>query len=311
MRFLILFCLSLLLLLNLCSREDFTGEWEDPFDCDCDEAEWNSEGICITLTVVDSFFTGTAVVMDTFLLETWVPSECYADCFGYVDYEIIDCEDITGTSSEWHDCDCEYSLNDEPVCVLTNPVTGEICPFPNMCFAECAGYSNDDVVDCEEHMDLECIDCMDEEIDPVCVVDEFGIIFPVPNACFADCLGLQIIDDADCGEFTRADGDGLDIELIDPASFQLGEDNSGIITQFRLNPNPAVDFITLDLTASKGANMRVSVLSTNGELLITQQLNLTIGVNKHQLDIDQLVPGMYIVQLIGESTMHSEKLIKQ
>lgn len=29
MRFLILFCLSLLLLFNSCSREDFTGEWED------------------------------------------------------------------------------------------------------------------------------------------------------------------------------------------------------------------------------------------------------------------------------------------
>ncbi|WP_460219513.1 hypothetical protein [Psychroserpens sp. MEBiC05023] len=112
--------------------------------------------------------------------------ELLEDCFGDNDFE--DCEE------------CEDEAFD-PVCVefeTPNGVT-EIISFPNACFAECAGFDEEDFVDCEDNGGCECPD----EYDPVCVEVEFDgqvVVYTFPNACYAECEGFDEDDFIDCEE---------------------------------------------------------------------------------------------------------------
>jgi len=290
---------------------EWDDEWDDPFDCECEESDWEGEGICIIVSELDSFLTGSgSVVLDSIIFETWVPSECYAECWGFADFEIIDCDSLSGTGIfGWDECDCEYDLDDEPVCVLTDAITGEICPFPNMCFAECAGYTEDDVVDCETTMDFECLECMEEEIDPVCVVDASGFVFPVPNSCFADCLGLDVVDDAACGEFTQ--GENNDDLVITPYEHHTLRDAfDEELNSFNVYPNPVSDIINIELDFSVETDITVSLISAEGSLVNKKNFRASKGYQKIGLDLSELTPGMYMIQLNSSRQILTERILK-
>jgi len=79
-------------------------------------------------------------------------------------------------------CDCDWEW--EPVCVIT--AAGEMITFPNLCWAECEGYSADEVVECE----TDPCDCP-EYYDPVCVITPDGVTLTFDNICFAACEGYS------------------------------------------------------------------------------------------------------------------------
>ncbi len=80
----------------------------------------------------------------------------------------------------------------DPVCVATP--TMDTITFPNICFAECEGFTDADIVDCV--IDSSCI-CPDIW-DPVCVATEDGAILSFGNLCEAECEGFTIDDVVDC-----------------------------------------------------------------------------------------------------------------
>jgi hypothetical protein len=291
-------------------NDEWDDGWDDPYNCDCDESAWDGEGICIEIIGEDSLLTSTGeIVLDSFEYVTWVPSECYADCWGYDDYTIVDCDEIID-DTEWDDCDCEYALDDEPVCVLTNTATGEICPFPNMCYAECAGYDSTDVVDCEEVFDFYCLECLEEEIDPVCVTDSTGQIFPVPNLCFAECLGFDVIDDEDCGGFIDGTIEDEDLSLVLPVIHELQAVDDEDINGFKMYPNPATDYAILELDLKYAKEFTLIVSDVNNRQLINEKHKLNSGYNRIQLDVSTLIDGMYFINVYGTSHNLTKSFIK-
>ena len=79
-------------------------------------------------------------------------------------------------------CNCpEYY---EPVCVEVN---GDTIQFSNICFAECEGYSWDDLIECEIDDPCNC----DDVYDPVCVYTPAGIVLTFSNPCEAECAGFE------------------------------------------------------------------------------------------------------------------------
>lgn len=108
---------------------------------------------------------------------------------------LVDC--FGGFGGECDEClDAEF----DPVCVQIEQngnVFVEI--FPNACYAECAGFSPADFVECEDTGD--CVECDNLPFDPVCVEVETGgavqtITFP--NACYAECEGYTQEDFVEC-----------------------------------------------------------------------------------------------------------------
>jgi hypothetical protein len=78
----------------------------------------------------------------------------------------------------------------QPVCVQTP--TG-IVEFSNSCFAQCAGYTQNDFVDCNS-TSCPC----PTNFDPVCVQTSAGIV-QYDNACRAECAGFTSADFVSCG----------------------------------------------------------------------------------------------------------------
>ncbi len=78
-------------------------------------------------------------------------------------------------------------------------------------------------------------------------------------------------------------------------------------SSIKLFPNPARNtvFLAVDYQIST-QDMMVNILNLQGSRLITQRVNAT---NATELDVSQLSPGMYIVQLQVEGQMVNKKLI--
>lgn len=111
--------------------------------------------------------------------------ECYDD---YGNDECEECEDA----------------GDVPVCIEVDNGQGtEIVVFPNMCYAMCLGFTQDDVVECDDNnIPNECEECENEPIVPVCIeytTPSGEVVIEVfPNLCFAECLGFSAEDVVDC-----------------------------------------------------------------------------------------------------------------
>ena len=123
-------------ILTITNEEQFitllaSCSFNDPCDC-----EGEIEPVCVDIEVNGEVITLT------------FPNECYAECEGFTENDIYECE-VT-------DCDCPTDY--DPVCVEVN---GEIIQFDNYCLAECIGYTQQDMVDCENSGD----DCEIEELD--------------------------------------------------------------------------------------------------------------------------------------------------
>lgn len=102
----------------------------------------------------------------------------------------------TFTSIVWIDdiisCNCpEYW---DPVCAVND--AGDTVTFSNICFAECEGYTDDQLFECDWVDPCNC----DFIWDPVCVATPDGLIISFPNQCFAECEGYGADTYVNCGD---------------------------------------------------------------------------------------------------------------
>ncbi len=77
------------------------------------------------------------------------PNACFAECFGYTSEDFVQCDDTTNGGGN-NDCD---TCTDEfdPVCVMVESPSGnQVITFPNECYALCAGFTPNNIVDCDD-----------------------------------------------------------------------------------------------------------------------------------------------------------------
>lgn len=107
----------------------------DPGDCDCEDI---IDPVCV------EYEEGGVTFTEVF------PNECIALCAGFTPNNFVECDGNTG------DCDgCTDEF--DPVCVLVDtPVGPQVFTFPNACWAECEGFTENDFVDCEDNNQNDC-----------------------------------------------------------------------------------------------------------------------------------------------------------
>ncbi len=286
--------------------EETGGEWPEG-DCDCD---FEFDPICIVTPEGDTLS---------------FPNACLAECLGFGEDTIVDCPEYDG---EWPGDDCDCELDGEEVCVLT--AEDLICVFPNMCFAECAGYGADDVVECEENGgewpgdDCDC----DFEGEEVCITIEDEFVITFPNACWAECAGFSIEDTDDCEGFT---GDNGPIELaqyltIDSESNQSGfsgEEVANLIDQAikaqttsiesaSIYPNPiSGNNLTIELDMLEESVANITIISITGQTVQQLKVNVVEGTQQIEVNVNELTNGVYLAKIETASNTHSIKFIKQ
>ena len=201
-------------------------------------------------------------------------NKCLAECHGHTD--IFECE---------RDCHCEISPDEDFVCVISDE-EGNICPFPNLCFAKCAGYSEEDVVSCADDIPWgECMDCFYDPIKPICVFFEAtGDIIIAPNKCFASCLNLQVVDCA-------SDSSGLTPDERDdsaPKDRLFTAEVRNNLTDRRLR---------LVIDASDEIKIQLKLFNISGYPILQKEVSVIEGENEYDYDLYDLSSGMYFVRL--------------
>ncbi len=90
-------------------------------------------------------------------------------------------------------------------------------------------------------------------------------------------------------------------------TFTVGIAENKLATTFSAYPNPAEDFITIDLSENPTEIVRISVINSVGQLVISEQTQNRF----HQLDLLQLPKGAYVVHVIGSKNYTNKLIIKK
>jgi uncharacterized repeat protein (TIGR01451 family) len=89
-------------------------------------------------------------------------------------------------------------------------------------------------------------------------------------------------------------------------------DGSSLSASFTAYPNPFNSNIKLLVTSIKNSNATISLLNTAGQVLANQAAALQTGQNVVVLqNLNSLLPGIYVVELLTEDGKNYQKVIKQ
>lgn len=74
-------------------------------------------------------------------------------------------------------------------------------------------------------------------------------------------------------------------------------------------PNPAQDWVEFQFEASEAQDYKIQLFDSQGKLLITKQLSAEKGINKNQLDLQQLSNGSYFVYIQLKDRRLTQKIL--
>jgi parallel beta-helix repeat protein len=80
--------------------------------------------------------------------------------------------------------------------------------------------------------------------------------------------------------------------------------------QFFLWPNPVVDMMNITINQAKPEVLTIRVVDLSGRTMITNKVSTARGLNQVRINASALPRGMYVVQVAGEETLITEKIIK-
>jgi hypothetical protein len=88
------------------------------------------------------------------------------------------------------------------------------------------------------------------------------------------------------------------------------QDLNAFVQKFSIQPNPAIDFVNLNIQSMEDQNISLSVTNTMGqEVFSNQNQNLISGDNIVPLDIQNLNTGIYFITIRNGNQMATQKLV--
>ena len=98
-------------------------------------------------------------------------------------------------------------------------------------------------------------------------------------------------------------------EILENCGEVLSTDADFEKLSFDLYPNPANGVVNLS-NGSESGNYLIRTFDVNGKLVVTEQVGLAQN-SVYQMDVNQLRPGVYTIQIIGREAVGSQKLVVQ
>ncbi len=76
-------------------------------------------------------------------------------------------------------------------------------------------------------------------------------------------------------------------------------------------PNPANQELNIDLYSQSQNTIVIELIDISGRLVLSEQYQISIGLNQKQINIDQVQKGLYMLKLSSENGVSTEKIIIQ
>ncbi len=81
------------------------------------------------------------------------------------------------------------------------------------------------------------------------------------------------------------------------------------LTDLAIQPNPAYDYVDIKFTMPRTTSLRVIVRDVVGRVMYEEQHSTYSGIYDNRLDLSRFGSGMYVVQLVVDGQVRSEKLV--
>jgi len=95
---------------------------------------------------------------------------------------------------------------------------------------------------------------------------------------------------------------GLCVDVIDI-------DNNSV--EFKIYPNPAYEYVTLDIMSEGNIKGKFSITSILGQTVMVKNANILEGENSFRFDISNFTKGVYILNFTNKNGSYSKQFIKQ
>ena len=106
----------------------------------------------------------------------------------------------------------------------------------------------------------------------------------------------------ECGESERSEV--LTVRVFDPNSIDENE-----VTQLEVFPNPASDKIELRAQQLQSETVVIRIIDPTGRTVYSTQRNTDTGILRETLGTAMLRSGLYDLQIIDGSSIHSRRII--
>ncbi|MFK7807676.1 MAG: choice-of-anchor V domain-containing protein, partial [Saprospiraceae bacterium] len=107
-------------------------------------------------------------------------------------------------------------------------------------------------------------------------------------------------------------GDGVATTTFTASEFGVSSVNNANqdLTKMLISPNPTVDQANVSVFSKRSGAFDLNIVSTTGQLVYTESVNLQVGENQKSVDLGRLQKGLYFLQINGEKEVITQRLIK-
>jgi len=103
--------------------------------------------------------------------------------------------------------------------------------------------------------------------------------------------------------------EGQDVQLEYAQSLLLNVDEKTINNEFLVYPIPCSNILNIKMTSTKVANYKIDFFNSQGQKMLTNQLNYNGGSQVFTLDLSHLVSGMYFYRISSGAKLASGKIV--
>lgn len=113
-----------------------------------------------------------------------------------------------------------------------------------------------------------------------------------------------------CGNYTYGEVEDYSVVITGNAQRPMGvENNSSLIGQVVLYPNPSDGIVNISFDASASGVASIRIADVIGKVIINQKVTVSEGGNKFMFDLADYSKGIYFVELNDESSRTVQRLV--
>jgi PKD repeat protein len=125
---------------------------------------------------------------------------------------------------------------------------------------------------------------------------------PACSSIYCDTLKVDSLGNI----IQKSTGASFTLNVLDPNTISIDEND---FTTSRIFPNPASDYIQIEIDANSTGDVNIELLSINGAVVNSISSDVNSGLNTLEMNVSEITGGIYFIKISKDGTNHFEKVI--